>query len=156
MQGRGWMEPSERALSKELVTGLAAHYGIDATDTDPLLALRVDDVAVHYLLVLRLEEILSRARGRGEEDGDDPKKETTLVESVLRTRERLRKTMKELDEVLSRVGSGAGQGLADIMKPIMKQAEGVLEKVRLEEQRRAKMGVQETDDPCFDVVSSEP
>ena len=139
------MEPSERTLTKEFVSGLAAHYGIDPADTDPLLALRVDDVAVHYLLVLRLEQALSRAKAIGEEDGDDPKKETALVESVLRTRERLRKTMKELDEVLARVGSGAGQGLADIMKPIMKQAEGVLDEVRQEEQRRAEAKANETD-----------
>ena len=137
LQGRSWMRPCEHELNGEFVTGLAAHYGTEAIEANPLVALRVNDVAVHYLLVLRVEEALGRAREGGGED--DPQKQAAMIDTVLRTRERLRKTMKELEEILARVGSGPGQGLADIMKPIMKRAEGVLEEVMLEEKERAEM-----------------
>ena len=39
------MRPCEHELNGEFVTGLAAHYGAETIEANPLVALRVNDVA---------------------------------------------------------------------------------------------------------------
>jgi hypothetical protein len=48
-------------------------------------------------------------------------------EALGKAQERLRKAVKELEEYYARTGSPIEIGLADLMKPVLKRAEGVLE-----------------------------
>jgi hypothetical protein len=118
-----WLHEDEREWAVRLVDAFEHSFDDFGMLRTPLLALRTEDVVVLRLLVRRLENRLAEpAEETSPKRGtDDP------LEAVGKARDRLRKAMKELEELYPKSALSAGAGLADIMKPILKQADGVIE-----------------------------
>ena len=123
---------------ERLVEGIEAMAQERGLPVTPVVLLRAQDVLVHYLVARRLDEALA-SEGVTVSSQKDGKITTALhpcVEALGKARERLRKTMKELEDMFGLAHGPANQGLPDIMKPIVKRAEGVLEDALEFEQRK--------------------
>lgn len=117
-RGEPWMTEEEQRLNRRFVRGMRALFEEHGVGDSPLLALRVGDVAVSYVLVRRLEALL---------DGNEGETPDAVVEKVSRARERMRKAMKELEEACAKQGTPIDTGLADLMKPLLVKAKGLEE-----------------------------
>ena len=92
-------------------------------------------------VVKRIEGMLFGIRPEGKPDGNpDPKKDRdiALIETLGKTTERWRRAVKDLEDYLMKTGAPAQISLPDLMKPIIKQAEGVLEDALEFEARKQK------------------
>lgn len=117
--GETWMSADELDLNRELVGGLKQQLEQRGVAESPLLFLRVDDVAVSWLLTRRMEAGL----GPGE-DGETPRTSAAQADAIGKSRERLRKAIKELEEYCERAGTPIDTGLADRMKPVIQEVQG--------------------------------
>jgi hypothetical protein len=149
-----WLSKAEQKVFRALVRGMVELFGARGVVETPLLALRVDDVCVSFLLVRRAEmglvvEVPKEENKKAVQEGKTPpagadqaspvkvdKKQAAktvitsaaTMEAVGRARERMRKAMKELEESCAKMGKPVDVGIADVMKPIMMQGAGVMEK----------------------------
>lgn len=118
-QGELWMSADEVELNRQFVRGVGKLLEDRGVMENPLLVLRVSDIVVSWLLTRRMEDGL----GSGE-DGAAPKTTSAQAEAIGKSRERLRKAIKELEEYCERAGTPIDRGLADLMKPVIQQIQG--------------------------------
>jgi len=118
-RGAGWMTAGELRVYRRFVKSLEGHCTALGVAWTPLLGVRLRDIAVCHLLVLRVEDALLQ------EDADtvDPKGSlpTVVAEAIGKAQERTRKAMKELEEYCVKAGTPIDQGLADMMRPIIRR-----------------------------------
>lgn len=118
-RGAAWMTTPELRRYRRFVRALEEHCATHGVAWTPLLGLRLRDVAVCHLLVLRVEAALLQ------EDGLelDPKAAlpTAVAEAIGKAQERCRKAMRELEEYCVKAGTPIDQGIADVMRPIIRQ-----------------------------------
>jgi len=119
-EGEAWMNDEERRLNGQFVVGVRALLESRGVTENPLLALRVNDVVVSWLLVRRMEARL------GEEGDPEAGERTTpaAADAIGKSRERLRKSIKDLEDYCARAGTPIDTGLADVMKPVIQQVQG--------------------------------
>lgn len=117
--GETWMSADELELNRELVGGLRQQLEARGVAESPLLILRVDDIAVSWLLTRRMEAGL----GPGD-DGETSRTSAAQADAIGKSRERLRKAIKELEEYCERAGTPIDTGLADRMKPVIHEVQG--------------------------------
>lgn len=117
--GEAWMSGDEAELNRQFVLGVGKLLRDRGVVENPLLVLRVNDVVVSWLLARRMEAGL----GAGEE-GESPRTTSAQAEAIGKSRERLRKAIKELEEYCARAGTPIDTGLADLMKPVIQQIQG--------------------------------
>jgi hypothetical protein len=117
--GETWMSADELELNRQLVDGVKKLLEDRGVAENPLLVLRVDDIVVSLLLTRRMEANL----GPGE-DGETPRTSAAQADAIGKTRERLRKAIKELEEYCERAGTPIDTGLADLMKPVIQEIQG--------------------------------
>lgn len=124
-------EEHERSLATCLWEGVASLLRRHGVEQTPIILLRSDDVVASFLVVRRLERRLVGGEG-GCADLEEKKPakdvQLQLIEALGRARERLRKAMKELEETCGKVAVPSEVCIPDQMKPILKEAEGILEK----------------------------
>lgn len=119
VRGENWMTDEETELNGKFVRGVAKLLRSRGVTENPLLVLRVNDVVVSWLLTRRLEE------GLGDDDSGVPVTTTSgQADAIGKSRERLRKSIKDLEEYCARAGSPIDTGLADLMKPVIQQVQG--------------------------------
>ena len=126
VQRTGWtsLTPTQRAVADHLVQDMETLLDAHGVAPTPLVVLRVHDVLVSLLVTLQLERYVGEKGAAS--SGDDAKCAVLPeVESAAKARERLRKAMKELEDACARAGTPIDQGLADEVKPLLKQAEGI-------------------------------
>ena len=109
-QGEPWMTPHERDLNQDLIRAIAGYLKTAGVPENPLVALRVNDIASTWLLARRLESALAPADG-----GPAPCPTPAQANAIGRCRERLRKAIKELEEYAAKNGAPAPQGLVEQM-----------------------------------------
>lgn len=118
-RGAEWMTAGELRTYRRFVKSLEAHCTALGVAWTPLLGVRLRDIAVCHLLVLRVEDALLQ------EDAEavDPKGAlpSAVGEAIGKAQERSRKAMKELEEYCMKAGTPIDQGLADMMRPIIRQ-----------------------------------
>lgn len=128
-------------LARAFIEGIEALFERQGVVETPLTLLRVEDIFVNHTLALRAEQALADAlaaqAGTGADDSSKPLA-PGFEESIGKARERLRKSMKELEESCAKAGTPIDIGLADVMKPILKKAEGVLESALRAEPRKRR------------------
>lgn len=117
--GETWMSADELKLNRQLVEGVKKLLKDRGVAENPLLVLRVDDIVVSWLLTRRMEAGL----GPGE-DGERPRTSAAQADAIGKSRERLRKAIKELEEYCERAGTPIDTGLADLMKPVIQEIQG--------------------------------
>lgn len=90
----------------------------------------MEEVVVWRIMVLRMMKALGEGQlFNRKEEGPGAGKVTMhpAVDALAKTQERYRKVMKELMERMDAAAGGEVQSLPDMMVPILKKAEGVLE-----------------------------
>jgi hypothetical protein len=119
-QGEAWMSEEETKLNREFVAGVKKVLRNRGVVENPLLALRVNDVVVSWLLVRRMELSLA------EPEAPEGALPTTpaQVDAIGKSRERLRKSIKDLEDYCTRAGTPTDTGLADVMKPVIQRVQG--------------------------------
>ena len=137
--GNGVSHPQDKGRPDEaFLESLEAFFRSRRVEITPLLGLRTADVLASWRTVRHLErESLSQGRqdktnGNGGESHDaDPKKRATgapSFELTAKAWDRLRKAMKDLEEMLPSAESASKiMGLPELMRPLLKKADGVLE-----------------------------
>ncbi|MCF6287153.1 MAG: hypothetical protein L3K26_18495 [Candidatus Hydrogenedentes bacterium] len=118
--GEAWMTEEEIVLNRQFVRGVDELLRDRGVGENPLLALRVNDVVVSWLLVRRMEMALAEPEGPEETTPTTP----AQVDAIGKSRERLRKSIKDLEEYCARAGTPIDTGLADVMKPVIQQVQG--------------------------------
>lgn len=108
----------ERRVAQELAEALRAMLMEQGIGLSPLVVVRVHDVCESVMQVLRIEAAV---------DPQDEAGPVKQLENAGKARERMRKAMKEFEDVCAKQGAPVGAGLADIMKPILRETEGVLD-----------------------------
>jgi hypothetical protein len=114
---------------RDFVVIAVREYGKRLREVDPSVVMRIEGVLTLYVLARRAGLAALRAgflqqsdenlgKGRRSGDGDD----------VGKTQEQLRKALKDLDESLGTDGTACAAGLADMVRPLLKETEGVAEK----------------------------
>lgn len=116
-QGEWWMDEGERRQAREFINRMMKLFqGAGVLET-PLLALRVQDLLVHWILAQRLE----RALLLSPEETPAEKALAAAADAIGKNRERIRKAMKELEEYCQKAGTPIDRGIADEMKPILEK-----------------------------------
>lgn len=118
-RGATWMTGTELRRYRRFVRALEEHCATHGVAWTPLLGVRLRDVVVCHLLLLRVEAMLLP------EDGleADPKATTptAVAEAIGKAQERGRKAMRELEDYCVKAGAPIDQGIADMMRPIIRQ-----------------------------------
>ncbi len=131
-RGETWMTETERRLTRRFIRGMEPVLAERGVAHTPLLALRVHDVLVSYVLVRRLEAGLFP--GTTAEHGDE-RAVAAVVEAVSRARERMRKAMKELEDACTKAGTPIDTGLADVVKPLLRATAGLAEEAEAQRKK---------------------
>lgn len=124
-------DAGEREQAQALWSALAA--GLEAGDEGAgkvQHALLSEEVVVWRIVALRILKALGKGPlfiGKAEGSGAGKVTLHPGVDALAKTQERQRKVMKELMERLDAAAGGEVQSLPDMMVPILRKAEGVLE-----------------------------
>lgn len=126
---KDWLEKYEKPLAKALVEAVQREVKRRGVEETLGLVLRADCVLVSYLMVRRVEWTLRSPQQDPDDGGSSRRKDSegAQIEALGRAHERLRRAMKDLEEYCAKVGTPIDIGLADLMKPILRKGEGVLE-----------------------------
>ncbi len=105
-QGEAWMDPEECQAAAEIVRSLRQSFADRQIPETTFLILRVQDYLVHHTLCRRLDRSLMPDPGHSRENGNpaapaipDPK----LAEQIGKSRDRLRRTLKELEDTVNKL-----------------------------------------------------
>lgn len=114
-----------RALWSALASGLEAGEEGAAKVWQASL---IEEVVVWRIVSLRMMKALGKGPLFGSKENDPGVgKVHPAVDALAKTQERQRKVMKELMERLDAATGGEAQSLSEMMMPILKKSEGVLE-----------------------------
>lgn len=119
--GEPWMTKAEKLINKKIVSALGRLLAANGVQESPLVWMRVADVSVHWLLLKRQENCLAPG-----EDGILPELGGSLADQIGKSRERVRKAIRELEEACTRLGKPIGEGLAEQMLPVVKKTQDLL------------------------------
>lgn len=125
LHGESWLTREERIYIRKFLVAVQQLFLAKGVQDSPLLILRVGDVATHLLLVRRQELALvqtdeSKAMDAAALNGP-------LAEQIGKSRERLRKAIKELEEACARLGTPVDTGIAGEMLPLVRQTADLLQ-----------------------------
>jgi hypothetical protein len=118
------MTDEERLAVKRFVAEVRRMFAARGVRESPLLTLRVADVGIHWLLAMRLERGLMP-----EEDGPDANAvelSGALADQIGKARERMRKSIRELEDACTRLGTPIDVGIADRMLPMVRETKDLL------------------------------
>ena len=119
-----WMTDEERLAMKRFMASVRRLFKARNVQESPLLTLRVVDVGVHYLLARRLETALSP---RVDDEGAAVLEISgALADQIGKTRERLRKAIRELEDACARLGAPVDVGIADEVAPMARATRDLL------------------------------
>lgn len=119
-QGASWMTGAETVLNRKFVRGLRRLLRAWGVAENPLLVLRVNDVAVSWLVARRLEAGLAPA----DADLECARVTPVQADAIGKSRERLRKAVKELEDYCARAGTPVDSGLADHLQSVVRKVQG--------------------------------
>jgi hypothetical protein len=115
---------TERGLYHGFMRDMMALFEAGGVAISPLIALRLQDVYAHFRMVQMLEARLAAAECA---EAVVDKDLLTLVEAVAKARERLRKSVNELEDCGGKAGAPLEGGIADVLMPLFEQYGDVLD-----------------------------
>lgn len=113
-----WMNGDDKDTAKSYARQIRKQFKQAGVRPAPLLHIRVNDVLISLLLTRRAEASLIT-------EPADIAELHKILEAIGKTRDRLRKAMKELETACATAGTPIEMGLADRVKPIMLKAQGL-------------------------------
>jgi hypothetical protein len=140
-KGENWMTDEERKVWRLLGRRLRNWARKRGVPGSPLLLLRIREIGVLIILGYRLEARLDLSGDPVEPPADLPCKTrptpapAAVLESVAKHWEKTRKAINELEAHCggAKPDAPVRLGIADVMKPIMKKAQAILERLPEEE-----------------------
>ena len=140
-QGEAWMGKAEQTWNRGFVGAARRVLKRRGVQESPFLALRVRELGTCCLLLMRLERLLHEALEKTEDEEKRMRLLATAMDALGKAWERLRKAMRELEEYCAKTGIPVDTGLAEIMQPILKKAEGIIEEAtqRKAEEKRQRL-----------------
>lgn len=122
-----WATEDEKKEYGEHVHKIQCMFRKRGVGKTPLLDMRIGDVVALELLVRYLEKALGPASEACEDREKQVRTQLLFVDAIGKASEKRRKAMSELELYLGKTSAPSEIGLPDLMKPIMKKAEGVFE-----------------------------
>ena len=119
-----WMTREEHQVMRKFMATIRRFFKARGLQETPLLAMRVIDVGVHVLLARRLELALTPTENESGEvvlDITGP-----MADHIGKTRERLRKSIRELEDACARLGVPVDVGIADQLLPLVRETQDLL------------------------------
>lgn len=126
-------------IRREYVAQMCRFLEDRQIEQTPLLLIQMQDVLAQLLVSRQIDGALNSGGALGtklQAAGDGRSRALTLVEAAGKSRERLRRAMKDLSDATKTAGSPAHQSLAEVMKPILKKAQGALEEALGQDARK--------------------
>jgi hypothetical protein len=117
-----WMTPQERVFYSRFAASIEYTLDQRGIEMTSMTALRVNDVVVSFVLVRRLESTLN-SDAVAAETATKPQTLIALVDGIGKAREKMRKALKELEDVCGPIAMPQETGFADRMKSIVKRAD---------------------------------
>jgi hypothetical protein len=118
------MEDVARSIA-EAMLALFEEYGVAMT---PLVVMRLEDVLSSYLVVRRLQQAMWLTETEEQESARaSVAAMAAAAEPLAKARERLRKAMKELEDLCAKAGTPIDVGLAERVQPLLERTKGVLD-----------------------------
>ncbi len=122
-------------LVDAFITQMRRHIDDSGVAVSPFLLIRLEEILVLWLINRRmLDELCARTVFDQPEDTsqpDDtpqkPRKSSPLVETACKTQERMRKAMKELEELLAKAGIANDNGMPDALMKLIDDAKDAFE-----------------------------
>lgn len=124
-RGEKWMTAEERKDHRRFAIAMKKFLKNHGVVFSPLLFFRINDIAMQWLVVRRLENSLWQSEET--ESGDLPTVTTALADHIGKGRERLRKAIRELEDACTRLGTPVDAGLADEMAPLMRETRELMD-----------------------------
>ncbi|MBI1319852.1 MAG: hypothetical protein GC168_13055 [Candidatus Hydrogenedens sp.] len=125
-KGTDWMTPEEKPLARWFVSKMARQLRQRGVPETPLLVVRVNDAMVSFLLARRAESVL----GFGiNEDGTPLSPTPGAYDLVGKAHERLRRSVRELEDYCTRAGRPIDVGIADKLQPLMQATRALTEQL---------------------------
>jgi len=126
-----WMTEEERRIMGYFMVLIRRLFKARGIQDTPLIALRAIDVGIHCLLVRRLELVLTpTVKENGEITLDIS---GAMADHIGKTRERLRKAIRELEDACARLGSPVDVGIADQLLPLVRETRDLLQNHSVED-----------------------
>lgn len=127
-----YLDLEEQELVAAAVRELQGRLRKAAKSHGPLALMRLEGVLTLYVLARRVGLDALRAGLRFADDGadDSPSGNTPRPadgDDVGKALERLRKALKEFEDSTAQAPESNGSGLADLLRPLLKNTDGVLE-----------------------------
>ena len=122
VRGEPWMTSPERTRTRKFVIAVRQFLKRRGVEDSPLLALRINDLCVHWLLVQRQEVGLMTT-----ETGEVPLLGGALADQIGKGRERLRKSIRELEDACARLGKPIDVGIAEQLLPMVEKTRDLLQ-----------------------------
>ena len=119
-----WMTDEECRIMNYFMKLMRKLFKAKGVQDTPLIALRVIDVGIHHLLARRLELALMPIVKENGEVALDISGAT--ADHIGKTRERLRKAIRELEDACARLGSQVDMGLAEQLLPLIRETQDLL------------------------------
>ena len=119
-----WMTDEEKRIMKKQMAAMRRLFIKGGIPESPFISMRAIDIGIHHLMVRRLEKTLAPTINEDGETTSDIN--SALAEQIGKTRERLRKSMRELEEACARLGKPVQIGLADRLLPLVRETQHIL------------------------------
>ena len=136
-----WMTDEEKRVMKKQMAAMRRLFIKGGVPESPFISMRAIDIGIHHLMVRRLEAKLETDNA----PADSAPNCAQLVEQIGKTRERMRKSMRELEEACARLGKPVQIGIAEQLLPLVRKTKHLL-----------KNGVMDEDDPAPESQNNTP
>ena len=136
-----WAPEAWRPIAGAFILEMRLRFRERGVEETGPVSIHVRDVLAHLLYVLDLEQQWTAQPDTGDgKEGREAKREVNLplLDALGKAWERVRKAMRELGDTCAKMGTPIDIGLADIIKPVLQKAEGVLDDATEFEARKKK------------------
>ncbi len=121
-----WLRDRLTDEESEVVAATMREYQRRLRKAEPSAVMRLEGIVILYALARRAG-LKALAASLDPPPGDDRK--PSDGEEVGKAQERLRKALKEFEDALGGTPDAGAAGIADLLRPLLKETEGIVEEV---------------------------
>jgi hypothetical protein len=121
-----WLQSYLDSDESDLVAATVRECQSQVRKAGPTAVMRLEGIVMLYVLARRAG-LAALSEGLDPTPDAEPKARPADGDDVGKAQERLRKAIKEFDDALGVTQDTTPTGLADLLKPLLKDAEGIVE-----------------------------
>lgn len=119
-----WLREHLSDDESEFVTATTREYQRRLRKAEPSAVMRLEGIIILYVMARRVG---LKALAAGLEPGPGEDRKPPDGEEVGKAQERLRKALKEFEDAVGGTPDAAATGIADLLRPLLKETEGIVE-----------------------------